>query len=303
MLVVDYEDQGRVVYDLASGQPLWSTHPDLGFNVYSTNITVPKSPLPLIHNDFEALNVKALDLVNGTTVWNYSGACGQVLTQDKVILTNYASVQAYQSTPFGASPKEHSIVCLDRETGQKLWTAKPQYLIFNPTVYGDTFLFASYDGCFYALDLNNGETKWKTQIADLSFNSQNSTGASLSMCLTTSPYIDPESNSLYWIVASHRNGNSESCRTYSLYSLSLSDGAPNLTPQLEPLYVSVTGGKTNTVLLNSHFFVKEDTTLLCLDSSSGAVLWRRNGVQQDTNPFLVGDKVIAVFGNCAVAYR
>jgi len=97
-LFCNYDDQGKAMYDLASGQPLWSKHPNLGLQVYDTNISVPKSSMTLIEYAFEDLNLKAIDLDNGKTVWNYPGSSSQIVTDDRVILLNYASVQAHQST-------------------------------------------------------------------------------------------------------------------------------------------------------------------------------------------------------------
>jgi hypothetical protein len=53
-LIVNYDDQGRAVYDLASGQPLWSMHPNLGFQVYNTTTTESG----LLHIDYDAESLK-----------------------------------------------------------------------------------------------------------------------------------------------------------------------------------------------------------------------------------------------------
>jgi outer membrane protein assembly factor BamB len=302
-LLCNYDDQGKAMYDLASGQPLWSKHPNLGLQVYDTNISVPKSSMTLIEYVFEDLNLKAIDLDNGQTVWNYPGSSSQIVTDDHVILLNYASVQAHQSTEQGQYPKEHAIVCLNRATGQKMWSTNTQYLIFNPTVHKDTLLFASYDGCFYGLNINDGDILWKTQIADLTVNSNNTILASLSMCLTVPSIVDENSNRLYWVISSNEHGNSPETRDYYVRSLDLESGEEKWSSQLDPTYVDIIGGKKNAVLLDNRFFVKEDSNILCLDASSATVLWRRGYTQQEVYPLLADDKVIAVIDNYLVAYK
>jgi len=303
-LIVNYDNQGKAVYDLASGQPLWSTHPNLGFQVYNTT-TTESTESGVLHIDYDAESLTAIDLNNGSTIWNYSGACGNpVFTEDRVILLNYASLESYRATvSSGQNPTEHTIVCLDRATGQKLWTSNPQFLIFNPTVYGNSLLFASYDGCFYSLNINNGTTQWKTQIADLRPTNNNSALASLSTCLITQPLIDEKSNTLFWLIASNKHGNSDDTRDYYVRSIDLQNGDEKWSSPLDPTYVTVIGGKSNAVLLNNHFFVKEDFKVLCLDASSGTALWKRGNVQQDAYPLLDGDKVVAIIDNYIVAYK
>jgi len=299
-LIVSYEKSGVVVYDLESGQPLWSNQPDLGFRVYNANVTASEISRLFFRYAPENLNGNNNAVINGSTYWNNITSSPRLGNESRIILFNYNPT--HETDPNGY-PKEYDIICIDRETGQKLWTFKPQYLTFNQEIYGDTLLFASYDGCFYAVNLNDGSVRRKTQVADLSLNSQNSTGRLLESCLTTPPFIDQKSNKLYWALTSYENSMSSEYKGAAIYSIDLLTGEPKFPPQLETSRsVSVIGGKANMVLLNNHFFANHNGNMICLDAS-GDVLWTRNSASTFVGPLLAGDKVIAVVGNQLVAYR
>ncbi len=304
-LIVPYENSGVVVYDLASGQPLWSNQLDLGFRVYSANVTASEISWLFFRYDPENPNGYHNEVINGSTYWSNITSSPRLGNENKIILANYNPT--HETTPDGY-PKEYDTICIDRETGQKLWTFKPQYLTFNQAIYGDTLLFASYDGCFYAINLNDGSVRWKTQVADLSLNSQNSTGSLLESCLTTPPYIDQKNNKLYWALTLYENIASSGIKKSSIYSLDLLTGEPKLTSPLETSHsssrsASVIGGKADMALLNNRFFASHNSDMICIDFPSGVTLWTRNGASPYVGPLLAGDKVIAAVGNQLVAYR
>lgn len=300
-MIVNYENSGVVVYDLESGQPLWSNNPNLGFHVYSDNVTAPEISRLFFRYDPNNLNVDANEVVNGSTYWTYIRSGGiSFRTEDKIILNNYNSKQETNSTHSEGYPEEYDTICIDRETGQRLWTFKPQYLTFNQVIYGDTLLFASYDGCFYALNIDDGTVRWKTQVTDLSLNPPFSVDDVPTTCVVTPPYIDQKNDRLYWAFTNHTINVNE---VFAVYSLDLLNGEPKLTTQNEGSFNVALGGTQEKALVNNHFFVQEGTDIICLEVSSGNDLWIRSGAPQFMGFLLADDKAITVVGNQLVAYR
>jgi outer membrane protein assembly factor BamB len=301
-IVVNYDDQGMVFYDLASGQPLWSTHPKLGFKVYTTNLTVPKSNLPVMGYTENYSNIHAISTDNGSTVWRYPGLGAQLTWEDRVIVINYANVSIEQYRLW-ENPKEHSIVCINRTDGEKLWRTDTQYLVINYVIKDDKLLFSSFDGCYYSVNLNTGNIEWKTQIADLTYKSNDTELVRLQDCLLRQPLINADK--VFWLLSINNRGNSPDTRMYYVLSIDRQTGEKSWTAKFEAQnssYVDVVGWEKNAVLLGNHFFVNEDGKLLCLDST-GTVIWRRGFMDREVYPVLAGNKVVAVINNYITAYK
>ncbi len=300
-LLCSYKNGGRTVFDLPSGQALWATAPEHEMAVYATNASIATSTLPHIESDSQTLKAVALNLNNGSTVWQYPAPPTTIMvTENRAVLVNYAPIESYLAAKdAGEQTKEHIIVCLDRATGRQLWSTPTTYMVFNVKLDGNTVFFASFDGCYYALNIADGQIKWKTQVADLKPTNQNTTLASLSTCLTAQPLIDRENNRLVWL-ASERY---RSDPAMFIMALDMENGAQSWSAPVNEAPIYVIGWESNMAVANNHLFVSRDSKLMCVDSSSGSVLWTRSFLDVQAYPVLAGDRVIVASGRNITAYK
>ncbi|MFH1612718.1 MAG: PQQ-binding-like beta-propeller repeat protein [bacterium] len=99
-------------------------------------------------------NLYALDAKTGQIKWTYL-ANGDILASPLV-----SEGKVFISVGY----PEKSIVAINENTGEKIWQIETMQMVYSsPALFSNTLFCGSDDGYLYALDINNGNIKWKFQ--------------------------------------------------------------------------------------------------------------------------------------------
>ena len=100
--------------------------------------------------------VVRVDLAGQTIVWEYR-AEGQGGA--------FFSSPAIGSDRVVVGSRDEFLHCLNRETGEKLWTFRTRGNVdSSPVIAGDAVIFGSDDGRLYRVDLASGRETWTYEI-------------------------------------------------------------------------------------------------------------------------------------------
>ncbi|MBT4498398.1 MAG: PQQ-binding-like beta-propeller repeat protein [Gemmatimonadetes bacterium] len=107
-------------------------------------------------------------------VGHYNGGMVCINLADQKIVWNYP--EADQEDAFFSSPavgddrvvvgsRDEQLHCIDRQTGQKVWTFRTRDKVdSSPVIAGESVFFGSDDGRLYRIDLASGRLLWSYEI-------------------------------------------------------------------------------------------------------------------------------------------
>jgi len=151
------------VYNATTGELLWENMN----NVFNLNSTVTE-PAWIIAWPFECNRVFGvgggynvgrfiyrLDPDTGTVIWNK--LCSFALRESPTVYENQVIVR-------NMTDEQTTILSLDENSGKLLWSYDVNAKVFQPTAYDGLLFFGASDDSFYALNLDDGNLKWRSQV-------------------------------------------------------------------------------------------------------------------------------------------
>ena len=165
----------------------------------------------------------------------------------------------------------NQILSLNADSGDLLWSTSIAKSIYQPAINNGILFFGASDGNFYALNLSDGTTAWKTRV-----DSQNlmSTVNNNNITLTTYP-IQIQNNQVYWSfgVTQHLGTTSENKHEHYVgvvCSLDLANGNLAWSKQIEDSGVFY-GFSPGLVVNKDSVYLNENYALWILGASDRAV--------------------------------
>jgi len=264
------------VHNATSGELLWEAIK----NWSSTGGSWSMSAYPLGGDPFDGnyvyatggdlpnLNFFKLNIDNGQVIWKSSVMWdATMLTWGLDVLPSVLAI-TQGKVIIGSILSNNPVLCLDSNTGEKLWSIDVNATIYNPTVYNNLLFFAATNGYIYAVKLADGTVAWKTKVDTQNLFAFNSAYDST---LQTSPIrIDSQNQRLFWSLVVKQSSPSSNY-TGILCSLDLSKGNVNWIKHLENEGANF-GGDVGLAFNN-------DTDKLFLTKNSG--LWIFNASSSD----------------------
>jgi len=151
------------VYNATTGELLWENMNN-GFNLNST-VTEPAWILawPFKGNRLFGVGggynvgrfIYRLDPDTGTVIWNK--LCSFVLRESPTVYENQVIVR-------NMTDEQTTILSLDGNSGKLLWSYEVSAKVFQPTADDGLLFFGASDDSFYALNVDDGTLKWKSQV-------------------------------------------------------------------------------------------------------------------------------------------
>jgi outer membrane protein assembly factor BamB len=287
---------GTAAFDEETGQKLW-THSYMGSQIENT-AKLPPSNYAYIQQDSNVLS--RIDPINGSFIWNFNYAMGgTILTEDKIVIFDY-------STNWSFPQKDFAILCLDRISGKQLWRVDTTAAVFQPTVNDGLLLFGSRDGYFYALNMTDGSLEWKSFIDNShliqSYNQLNETRQLNSPLTTTPPLVDTSNQRVYWNLFSGGVYDTNDIHSSAVFSLNLKNGNLEWSTSIANSSIAQVYGQ-GMVLLNNKLFITGRNGVLCLDASTGSLLWQRQFDHYVLNPVVADNKVYIAADLYLIAYK
>jgi outer membrane protein assembly factor BamB len=237
---------------------------------WSSNITLTSSPIAYPEG-----------------IPGYSGNAVSVIAtyQGQVIILNINQILSFNAT-----------------SGDQLWSRDTGASIYRPTNNNGMLLFGASDGNFYALNLSNGNTAWKTRVDD-----QNliSTVNNDNITLTTYP-IQIQNNQVFWSFGvtqqlGTNSGNTHDQSVETLCSLDLVSGKLLWTRQIE----DPSGGygfSPGLVVNRDAVYLTENNVLWVLGASNGNLARAQHFDHYVLAPVTVGNEVFVASDLQLTAY-
>jgi len=290
---------GSSAFNAATGEMIWSNSHYQSPKINHTSAHPSKSNYVLIQRTTDQLTER-IDPDNGRDIWNFTGYASRslLISDEQVILWNYAT------KPTFIPADEHSIVCLNKETGKAIWNYSTASQVFQPAVADGLVMFGSQDGYFYALSLVDGSLKWKTYV-DLygliqgygSHYLQNPTGLYIE---AAQPLIDTPNHRIYWNVFT-----SDKDSKYSgvILSLNTQNGNRTWITPFSSSAVYIPEGFANMALQGNKLFVSANLDLYCVDAQLGNILWKSSFNQSLSRPLTMDNMVFIAADLNLIAYK
>jgi outer membrane protein assembly factor BamB len=225
-------------------------------------------------------------IARGAGYWNWLPSV-LAITQGQVIIEN-------PLTDSGA-PGGNLLFSLNSTTGEELWSINVGATIYNPTVYNNLFIFGAADGNFYALNLANGNTAWKTKVDTQNlFSFVNFTNYA-----PTSPIqIDSQNQRLFWSFAVKQPATGN--YTGTLCSLDLANGNMTWTKQIDDMgnFAWQLGSAYN----DSRVFLTYNSALWIFNASTGSLVQSQQFDHYVLPPIVLGNETFVAADLWLFAY-
>jgi outer membrane protein assembly factor BamB len=111
-------------------------------------------------------NLYVLDAGGGRLLWKLKAERGKGITTSPLVAGGQVFIGSRVYREADAEPRAgYALLALRAEDGAEVWRCYTERHIFAPpAVAGDTLLFVSDDGLFYALDVASGAERWRAQL-------------------------------------------------------------------------------------------------------------------------------------------
>ena len=258
--------------------------------------------------NYSSMYLFKLNTDNGQVLWSSS------VTWDATVLTfgldfgNYAPqvlatvqgqvvMEKAENILSTSQPAVNQIFSLDSITGQELWSINVAANIYNPTVYNKLMLFSASNGYFYALNLTDGTTAWKTKV-----DTQNLFSLVPPNSIHFVPptfQIDPQNQRLFWsfgVAPSEASGN----YTATICSLDLANGNIMWTKQIEEPWVNAPTAGLD--VNNGRLFLTENNALWIFNASTGNLLLIQQFDHYVSPPIAIGNETFVAADLWLFAY-
>lgn len=322
------------VHNSTSGELLWQA--SLAVNGIGTGIGTIMEPnktwsggwvtgFPLSGDPFDGNSVYALggdfpsayffklNTDNGAVLWSsssvtWSGSIARyagywnwipsvlAITQGQVIIENPLSSSG--------GPGGNLLFSLNSTTGEELWSINLGATIYSPTVYNNLLLYSAADGYFYALNLTDGITAWKTKV-----DTQNLFSLVPVNSIHFVPpnfQIDPQDQRIFWsfgVAPDEVLGNEtigKSSYTAILCSLDLVNGNITWSKQIEDIWVNA--GTAGLVVNNGRIFLTGNNALWIFNASTGDLVQDLQFDHYVLPPIVLGNETFVAADLWLIAY-
>ncbi len=289
---------GVGAYDAITGELLWQ---ETFGRIVSLNGTWSVSGLTLYgdivdgnciyataatEGDYSRMYFLKLDTDNGGVIWR------SIVTWDGTVITFgvrfVPSVLASSQGKIiiGNMWSGSSLLCLDSNTGKKLWSMDVGAAIYSPTVYNNLLLFSASDGYVYAVNFANGTVAWKTNVDTQNLFSVPDNYASPSL------YVDTQNQRLFWSFGAKQveSGN----YTGTLCSLDLAHGNVIWTRQIPT--------SSNGLVVNNDKIFLTGGGLWIFNASTGDLVQSQQFDHYVLPPIVLGNRTFVVADLWLFAY-
>jgi outer membrane protein assembly factor BamB len=284
------------VYNANTGELFWESSSS-GFKFGNAGATAPQSSFIYIDG------TTRINFNNGDRMWNYPGFSETPLvSKDKVVFWDYALNPTYYEPG-------HEVICVNANSGKKLWSYDAKVPIYPPAISNDLLLFGAQDGYFYALNMADGTLKWRTFVDRLTLilsyyhptRGQSGDGYASGKSLSASlPQINNQ-DQIIWSVFINEDEQNRYSGTFMVLDLSNGD-----TMWVTPIASNPTSDaytKSSTSLSSNTLYVTRRRTLFCLDATTGNIQWTRTYDHNLLSPIAADNKVFVVGDGYVTAYK
>jgi outer membrane protein assembly factor BamB len=293
-MVIVSSESGTNAYNASTGALLWnSTVGGALFWVYP----YPQLFVPFDGGLFCIPTLTSVNLNNGSALWTIPGSSDgpPVFSQDRIVLWNYYNLR-------------QTLLCVNASSGVTLWSFDVGTPMFQPTVSNGLLLFGAEDGYFYAINLADGNLKWKKLVDDenliATFNNYSQEQQVFLHMSTSLVQVDPQNQRVFWSVIVSYNG--QDIYNGTIWSLDLSNGNRIWTLPVtdnRPIDTSIYANYVSMTLSNHTLYVTEHTDLYCLDEYTGSIQLMQNFDHYILPPAVSNGMVFVVADGDIITYR